>query len=189
MSILRFLGLEAGASTEVEAAAHTDAVRQITEELEHLPPERARFIATFAYILGRVAKADLEISAGETRAMEKIVSERGGLPPEQAVIAVHVAKTRNIHFGGTDDFLVTREFNRISAREQKLALLDCLFAVSAAEGGITTVEDNEIRQISRELNLEHRDYIAVRLRYRDVLAVLRDLPRGQGTDPGEETGP
>ncbi len=79
-----------------------------------------------------------------------------------------------------DGTLVTREFNNVATREQKLALLDCLFAVSAAEGGITSVEDNEIRQVSKELLLEHRDYIAERLKYREHLAVLKDLPTGEG---------
>ena len=180
MSFLSFLGLEGKASPKAERAAQTEAVRLITKELEGLPPERARYVAKFAYILSRVANADSSISHDETREMERIIEEVGGLPEEQAVVAVHAAKTRNLVFGGTDNFLVTREFNNVATREQKLALLDCLFAVSAAEGGITSVEDNEIRQVSKELLLEHRDYIAQRLKYREHLAVLKDLPTGEG---------
>ncbi|MBI1956808.1 MAG: TerB family tellurite resistance protein, partial [Acidobacteria bacterium] len=52
-------------------------------------------------------------------------------------------------------------------------LLDCLYAVSSADKSISTVEDNEIRKISRELKLSHQDYIGVRLAYRDCLAVLQ----------------
>ena len=183
MSILRFLGLESNVRARVpEGSTQTEAVRQIVQKLENLPPEKARYVAQFAHILSRVANADLNISQEETREMERLVQEVGGLPEDQAVLVVHMAKTRNLVFGGTDNFLVTREFNRTASREQKLALLDCLFAVSAAEGGISTVEDNEIRQISKELLLEHRDYIAVRLKYRDQLVVLRDLPGAGRTD-------
>lgn len=173
MSILRYLGLEGVASENAERSARTEAIRQITRELENLPPEQARYVAKFAYILSRVANADMKISHAETREMERIVQEAGGLPEEQAVVVVHMAKSRNLVFGGTDNFLVTREFGRIATYEQKLALLDCLFAVSAAEEHISTVEDNEIRQISRELLLEHRDYIAVRIKYRDRLSVFQ----------------
>ncbi len=188
MSILRFLGLEGVASEKAQHAAQTDAVRQITKELEHLPPDKARFVAKFAYIMSRVANADLEISHAETSEMERIVQAVGGLPEDQAVVVVHAAKTRNLVFGGTDNFVVTREFGRIADKETKLRLLDCLFAVSAAEGTITNVEDNEIRQISKELLLEHRDYISVRMKYRDQLAVLRDLPRGAAPPSGERPG-
>jgi uncharacterized tellurite resistance protein B-like protein len=69
--------------------------------------------------------------------------------------------------------VVSREFNKIATRQQKLALLDCLFAVSAAEGLISHDEDNEIRRISRELILEHRDFIAVRSAWREQLSILR----------------
>lgn len=169
MSIRSFLGLP---DTHAPAA-ETEAVRKVVEALDHLDPARARFIAAFGYILSRVANADLKISPEETRAMERIIMERSGLPEEQALIVVQTAKTRTQLFGGTENFLVTREFSRISSREEKLALLDCLFAVAAAEGGISTTEDNEIRQIASELGLDHPEFIAVRSQWKDQLTVLK----------------
>ena len=68
--------------------------------------------------------------------------------------------------------------------EQKLALVDCLFAVSAVDQSILTVEDNEVRRVANELKLEHADYIAVRARHVPHLAVMQDTdkgpPRGRG---------
>ena len=95
------------------------------------------------------------------------------------MIVVQMAKSQNLLFGGTENYLVTRELNRIASREQKLALVDCLFAVSAADRSISTVEDNAIRQICAELRLEHRDFIDVRSRYREHLAVLKEPPSGE----------
>jgi uncharacterized tellurite resistance protein B-like protein len=171
MSILKYFGLEPSEATR--AAPETDSVRRITEALDRLDPERARYIAAFAYVLSRVARADLRISETETRAMERIVAASSGLPEEQAIIVVQIAKTQNKLFGATEDFLVTREFNKIATHEQKLALLDCLFAVAAAENLISMEEDNEIREIARELQFDHRDFIAVRSKYRDQLSILR----------------
>ena len=178
MSILKFLGFEDEASAAARALMEPEAVREIAAELENLELEKARYVATFAYILNRVAAVDLNVSPAEIRAMEKIVVGIGGIDEAQARLVVRVAKARNLKFGASDNFLVTREFRRISTHDQRIALLHCLFAVSAAEGNITTVEDNEIKQISQELYIEHRAYIAVRLNYRDHLAVLQDLPRG-----------
>ncbi len=177
MSIWKFLGLEAvktekkGQGTSI--SAETETVRKIVEELDLMEPERARYIASFAYLLSRVAHADMHISKEETSAMERIVKERGSLPEAQAILVVQMAKTQSLLFGHTENFLVTREFQKIATREQKFSLLDCLYAVSAADRSISTVEDNEIRKISRELHLSHQDFIAVRLRYRDYLAVLQ----------------
>jgi uncharacterized tellurite resistance protein B-like protein len=169
VSIRDFLGIP----DKHAVTAETETVRKVIEALDKLDPARARFIAAFGYILSRVANADLTISPEETRAMERIIMERGGLPEEQALIVIQAAKTRTQLFGGTENFLVTHEFRRIATREEKLALLDCLFAVAAAEDGISTTEDNEIRQIVNELGLSHPDFIAVRLRWKDQLTVFK----------------
>lgn len=182
MSIWKFLGLsadprerslETGAEARTGAAAETETVRKIVAQLDQLEPERARYTAAFAYLLSRVARADLHISEEETRAMEQLVRERGGLEEAEAILVVQMAKTQATLFGGTENFLVTREFKRMATHEQKLALLDCLFAVSAADESISTKEDNEIRRMAQELELTHDDFIHVRLKYRQHLAVLK----------------
>lgn len=176
MSIRSFLGLP---DPSERSAAETETVRKVVDALDHLEEGRARFVAAFGYILGRVAGADSNVSAEETREMERLVMERGHLPEQQALIVVQMAKQRNHLFGGTENFLVTREFDRIATREQKLELLDCLFAVAAAEQGISVMEDNEIRQIARELHLDHPDFIRARAPWADRLNVMKNLP-GRG---------
>ena len=153
--------------------SETETVRKIVNAVDRLEPERARYLAAFAYVLSRVARADLKVSPEETRAMERILVEHGELAEEQAILVVQIAKHQNLLFGATEDFLVTREFRKISSREQKLALLDCLFAVAAAEALITGQEDHEIRRVASELGLSHEEFISVRSRYRDHLSVLR----------------
>lgn len=175
MSILEFLGLarpHESARSQPSASADTETVRKIVAALERMEPGRARFIACFAFILCRVARADLQISPSETRIMERVVVERGGLPEEQAILVVQMAKTQNVLFGGTENFLVTREFNKLATHEQKIALLECLFAV-ASDAMISTVEDNEISRICSELQLTHDELVSVRMNYRDRRSVLQ----------------
>jgi hypothetical protein len=98
------------------------------------------------------------------------------MPEEQAIVVVQMAKTQNLLFGGTENFLVAREFRELSNRQEKMALLDCLFAIAAEHESISTVEDNEISQIADELRIEHRDFISVRSKHRNHLAVLKKPP-------------
>jgi uncharacterized tellurite resistance protein B-like protein len=168
MSIWTWLGLDGDASD-----ADTDGVAEIERALAGVDPARARYLACFAFILTRSARADQQVTQAEAREMERLVAERGGIPPEQASVVVEIARIQGLRSGGTDDYLVTREFNEIASRDQKLALLDCLFAISAADQSILTVEDNEIRRIANEMKLEHADYIAVRTRHLEHLHVLR----------------
>jgi uncharacterized tellurite resistance protein B-like protein len=177
MSILTFLGL-GSRPEQPSSSAQTEAVREIMDTLDSIEEERAHFIASFGYILSRVANADRDISSEETQIMERILASQGQLSADQASVVVKMAKMRNELFGGTDNFLVTREFSRIATRDQKFALLDCLFAVSAASDDISTEENAEIRQIASELGLEHSDFIQVRLSWKDRLSVLKNDRRG-----------
>ena len=152
----------------------TETVRKIVRQLDSLEPQRARFIAAFAYILSRVARADMNISDAETKEMEHQVIRLSGLPEEQAVLVVQIAKTQAILFGGTENFLVTQEFKEMADLNQRLALLDCLFAVAAADNVISAVEEREIRLINDELQLTHDQFIASRVKFRPYLAVLKD---------------
>jgi uncharacterized tellurite resistance protein B-like protein len=166
MSILKWLGL--GDADEPE----DNQLREIEQALEAQGPERARYLACFAYILTRAAKADHHVSEEEARLMEQIVADRAGVGAEQAALIVRIARQAG-HSRGTDDYLIAREFERLASREEKLKLLDCLFAIAAVDDAIKTVEDNEVRRVASELKLEHADYIEVRKRHLGNLNVLR----------------
>ncbi|MDQ6794178.1 MAG: TerB family tellurite resistance protein [Chloroflexota bacterium] len=168
MVFRRFLGLPAPDEPDREAAPDTSGaapkgavgpigetatVRRIVARLEALPHDQARYLAGFAYVMSRAAQADLDISAEETAVMERSVVELGGIDEAQAVLVVEMAKLQARMQGATEDFLVTREFARIATEEQRLAVLRCCFAVSAADNSISATEASVVNEIARELDL------------------------------------
>jgi uncharacterized tellurite resistance protein B-like protein len=172
-SLIRsWLGVE-----QVDTRADHATLREVLDALDAMEPERARYLARFAYLLGRVAHADQIVSAGETRTMERILEREGHLPPDQAALVVGLAKSSNLLFGGTDNYLVAREFEGQATQAQKIELLRCLFAVSTAEDGVSILEEREIQRIARELRIEPSDVVAMRLEFREHLPGLSK--RGQ----------
>jgi uncharacterized tellurite resistance protein B-like protein len=89
-----------------------------------------------------------------------------------------MARQQSILFGASEDYLVTREFREISTKEQRIALLDCLFAVSAADRSISALEGRVLMQIADELKLERKEYTALRTAYREYLSVLQKPDEG-----------
>lgn len=170
MSIFKRLGLS---STPATSSAETETVRKIVQKLDLLPEDQAKYLAAFAYLMMRAAGADRTVSPEETAVVERIVMNEGGLSEDLALLVVQIARTQGRLLGGTEDYLVTREFERMATHEQKMALVECLFAVTAADETITSTEDNVVKQIASELKLSHKDYIAARLRFRDYLSVLK----------------
>jgi uncharacterized tellurite resistance protein B-like protein len=160
------------------------AVRRIAEQLAALPPPEAKSLAAFAFLLGRVAFADDTVSAAESARMEQLVAEVGKVPPEQAVLVVEIAKAQNRLFGHTENFQVSRELRDLTDDAQRRRLLDCLFAVSAAEDGISSEEESVVRQIASELGFSHGDYVTARAAWSEHRTVLRGLKRGDASGGG-----
>ena len=167
MALLRFLGLGIESNDE---KGDTATVRRIAEKLERLEPEKAKFVAAFAYVLARIANADLEIDESETLEMQRCLRALSSLSESEAALAVEIAKSQSRLLGGTENYVVTREFRSISSRQQRGAMLQCLYAVAAADGTITTDESSEIVAIAEELGFTRMEANSLRSQYRDKLA-------------------
>jgi len=169
MSLLRFLGM--GDSTaQSDDASDSATVRRIAAQLDELPAETARFLAAFAYVLARVANADLKIDDAETAEMERSIGALASLSEGEIALVVQIAKSQTRLLGGTENYVVTREFRNTSTREQRGELLQCLFAVAAADGTISSVESAELVAIGEELGFTRAEANALRSQYRDKLS-------------------
>ena len=164
-SIRAWLGVETPATRDVADTQKFAPLRETLDVLDHLEPDHARYLAAFAYLLGRVAHADQHISPEETHAMETLVREQVHLSEDQAMVVVQLAKTSNLLFGGTANYLVAREFSGLATLDQKLALMRCLFAVSAADDVISLAEEGELHRIAKELGIDHTQLVMLRVEH------------------------
>jgi uncharacterized tellurite resistance protein B-like protein len=186
----RVLGLEAPASPDLPVdpdsplpagfATETRSVRAITARLGALPPARARYVAAFAYLLGRAAHATGALSDAEREAMLR-VAEINGLDAATRELVVDLAGELAGEFGATEDFLVTREFKAISTLEERRQLLRCCFIVMAADLEIDATESWLANRLAEELGVERPDLNAIRAEFHDLLSgvqAVRALRRG-----------
>ena len=163
-SLQAWLGL-----AEAAPAAEPAPLRPLVQALDRLEPARAEYLARFAYLLGRVAHADEQISDDETRAMEIILVDHGGLPSDQAMLVVSLAKTTSGLFGTNADFRVTQDFTDATTYQERLAVAHCLFAVAVADERISMSEEAEVHRIANQLRIERPDLTALRLQHRRFL--------------------
>jgi uncharacterized tellurite resistance protein B-like protein len=172
VSLFRFLG--SGESPEKNRdAGDTETVRRIAANLERLEPSRAKYLAAFAYVLARVANADLEIDSTETTEMERSLAAISDLSGSEIALAIEIAKSQARLLGGTENYVVTREFRKISTPEQRGQLLQCLYAVAAADGTISSIESSEIVGVAEELGFTRAEANALKSQYREKLSVLQ----------------
>jgi uncharacterized tellurite resistance protein B-like protein len=119
-----------------------------------MPPERARLAAAAAYTIARAANADLEISDEETAVMEQALQGDERLDEPTAILVTEMAKLQAKTVGATEDYVVTRELKHLTTMEQRLAVLQACFAVTAADGTISAVESAIVNEIANELDID-----------------------------------
>jgi tellurite resistance protein len=163
-----------------EAAAEagdTATVRRIVARLEALPPERARIVASAAYTLARAAQADLDISDEETAIIEDALQTHGALDEATAVLVAEMAKLQARSVGGTEDYVVTREFANLATEQQRTDVLRACFVVAAANGSISAEEAAEVNQIANELHLDADTLNRVRAEFHEQLSSVQAVRR------------
>lgn len=173
----RLLGLDDDAAPP---PGSTDSVQRIAERLEAEAPGHGPQLAAFAYVLARVAQSDLRVEDAEVAEMERLVASFADVSGEQARLVVELAQVQARDHGATEDYLVTREFRASSTREERVRLVECLFAVAAADGSISTRESNEALAVAEELGFSRSEAIGLRSHWREHLEELRGLPHHRG---------
>ena len=158
-------------------AGETATVRRIVSRLEQMPPERARLVASAAYTLARAAQADLEISDVETDAMERELQAPGVLDEPTAVLVTEMAKLQARTVGGTEDYVVTREFTALATEEQRIRVLRACYVVGAASGTISAEESAVLNQIAKELGLDPDTVNEVRAEFHERLSSVQAVRR------------
>jgi uncharacterized tellurite resistance protein B-like protein len=177
--------LEAGQPAAPPPSSETESIRRISAQLEALPLESRRFIAGYAYVLARVAHADLDVSPEELAFMEKAVVQVGHLTEPQAVLVVEMARNMTELYGATDDYVVTREFASNATQDQREDLLRTAFAMGAADHSITAPESAELNEVGKELGFRADEVDAIRVEFSDQLAALQTMRRMTAQRPDD----
>ena len=151
----------------------TETVQRISAQLGSMPVEEARYIASFAYVLARVAQADLLIDERETTEIKQQVASLSDLSEDSCTLVVEIAKSQADLTGGTENYVVTRQFRKISNSGQRNKLLACAFAVAASNGEISAEESTELTLIGEELGFTRAEVNAFRSQHRDTISVLK----------------
>jgi uncharacterized tellurite resistance protein B-like protein len=178
----RFLGRPSKDEPEVvdrplAATGETETVRRLVTELDSLPPERARLVASAAATLARAANADLNFGDEETKLIEQLLMERIGLPEPQAVLVAEMAKLQEVTIGGSEGYTVTRGFREEATYEQRVNLLRACYAIGAADGSITADENATVNQLGKELDVSTEDINVIRNEFHEHLSVIQALRR------------
>ena len=127
---------------------------QVTPKLHHL--------CLLGGLMGIVAQADGEIHGRELEAIRYELQSRGGFESEALDTLMAIIEEESVR--GLDRARLISEYTAPLGFDERVEMLDLLFAIAAADGGLTHAELEELRGISAAMNLSHRQYIDAKLR-------------------------
>ena len=127
---------------------------QITPEMHRL--------CLLGGLMGIVARADSEIGEREMEEVRRQLHSRGKFEPEALDVLMTIIQEESVR--GLDRARLMVEYTGNASFEQRVELLDLLFAVAVADGSLTHAELEELRAISTAMSLSHKQYIEAKLR-------------------------
>ena len=141
-----------------------------------MPPDQARFVAAAAYTLARAANADLDISDDETAAIEHELQAHESLDEATAVLVAEMAKLQAKTVGGTEDFVVTREFkaSRTTTSDSRPARVLRGHGRQRHDLGRG---DGIVNEIAEELDIDDATLNAIRADYHEQLSSVQAIRR------------
>ena len=115
-------------------------------------------------LMGIVAQADGEIAPHELDEIRRQLQFRGRFEPEILDVLLAIIEEESVR--GLDRARLIAEYTANASFQERVELLDLLFAVAGVDGSLTHAELEEIRGISAAMSLSHRQYIDAKLRAR-----------------------
>ena len=132
-----------------------------------ITPEVHR-LALLGGLMGVVAQADHDIDSRELEEIRRQLQARGDFDDVSMEILLAIIHEESVR--GLDRHRLIAEYARDTTLDDRVELMDLLFGVAAADGGLTHLELEELRAISSALRLSHKQYINAKLRSRDKTA-------------------
>ncbi len=140
---------------------------QVTMELRDrgitfdLPDGEIRKLCLAAGLMARVASVDHVISSEETKVMGEVLQRHWMLTEEQAQLVAEISHHRI--FRGLDSVRLVKRFKELTTRTEREEFLHCLFEVANAADQTSFEEIEEIRSITKGMDLTHQDFLDAKL--------------------------
>ena len=134
-------------------------------ESNDITPEMHR-LCILGGLMGIVAHADGTFDGRESEEIRRRLQNQGSFSPDALDVLVTIIEEESVR--GLDRARLISELVGNATFEEKSATLDLLFAVATADGNLTHAELEILRSISAGMNLSHRQYIATKVKSRQV---------------------
>jgi uncharacterized tellurite resistance protein B-like protein len=145
----------------------------VAKHLEGADAVTIRIVAAIAGLLATVAYADSHFAPEEQQQLEEDLRRIQGLSPTGVTAICDLLRAHAARIATVESPRFTRELRELADRDLRLEILGLLIKLAAADGTISLVEVNLLRQLTTALGLTQDDFNQAQAPHRDKLSFLR----------------
>ena len=135
----------------------------LTHEELTIPEADLRKLSLAGGLMAQIAYVDRVVTDTEFGQMVEVLQRHWGVDGKTAVFITEVATAEVT--ADLDYYRLTREFFAHTNEAEREQFLDVLFAIAAADGGVSHQESENIRRISVSLNLTQRQFMVAKTKF------------------------
>jgi uncharacterized tellurite resistance protein B-like protein len=168
--IFQFLGLDLKSP---EKESMDDLRSRISTKLGKLSQNEGVFIASFAGLLARVARADGNFDSAEVKQIEKVLGTLNTISKAEVEAIVEILYLEDQNWDFTEEHQFSVDLNETADLERRKEVVRALYQVASADENIDFDEEQEIARIAKALMLSQSDLIEVRKDFKAYRSVLK----------------
>jgi len=157
----------------IEKKSGSNAVlEKISNALPDASDNEKITIACLAGLMARVAYVDFNYSDDELHSMQQIITTLTGLHDIQAKTVISIASKQIKELAGLDHHIYAHTLAGLMSEKQRYGVLEALFYIAGSDNCVMENESEEIRLITKGLNLTPKHFLAARATVWEKLKAL-----------------
>ena len=145
---------------------------KIQRSFPDLSEKEVLTLACISGLFARVAYVDFKLDAAEIKKMQTLFEKTSLNPSVSPKIIVEMAIEHIKEMAGIENHLYVHPLNEVLNADQKFQVLQCLFLIAASDGVVEEVESEEIKLISKGMELSNQHFLAARAEVAEFLKSL-----------------
>ncbi len=158
---------------QAEESNQSELFYELKKELPDLEESELIKIACVSGLMARVAYVDFKLDASELAHIGEVLKEWTDFD-QQTIDKISQLAVRHIkELAGLENHLYVYPLRDVLDRDSRFKIVEALFALAAADGSVENIESEEIRMISKGLELSDKHFMVARGKVAKHIAALR----------------
>lgn len=154
---------------QAEVKKYSGLYDQLSQEYQQISEKDLVVLSCIAGLMARVAYVDFDLHDNEVKKMKELIQSWNQKLEFDHEITTDMAIKYVKEMAGIDNHLLVHPLKSYLNPDQRYQVLQMLFLIAASDGNVAGIESEEIRIITKGLELTNQHFLAARAEVSEFL--------------------